>query len=107
MDVAAAQREPVMVALILILGVEGDVGVAVGLIGLSIGIRIAPRMKAGGHAEGAELEPVPAPMRFDRRAPVGRYPVNRTRVGRAGAEPAQGVGIDRRDSRTVADRRDC
>jgi hypothetical protein len=62
-----AQREPVILALVLILRVEADVGVFVGLRergggeedGISLG------MDSGEHAEGADLEPMVGPVRLE------------------------------------------
>ena len=72
MNVAAAQREPVILALVLILRVEADVGVFVGLRERGGGEEdgISPGMDSSERAEGADLEPMVGPVRLEGCAPI-------------------------------------
>src|SRR6516165_9280835 len=86
MDIAAAQSEPKVVTLILILRIKAEVGVFVSLRERG-GYRRSgkrPRMNVGHHAERAGLEPIGAPMRLEGDPPIGRH------VEQAGR--AKGIG---------------
>src|SRR6516165_2724198 len=84
-DQAAAQRQPEIAALILILGVHADIGEFVGLResrGIERRYRASDRdkpiektdkrMDVGDHAKRSNLEPMRAPMRFKGSAPIWR-----------------------------------
>src|SRR6516165_2171849 len=86
MDIAAAQREPKVVTLILILRIKTEVGELVSLWERGGHRRSGkrPRMNVGHYAEGAGLEPIATPMRLEGDPPIGR------RVEQAGR--AKGIG---------------
>src|SRR6516164_9978963 len=75
-DQAAAQRQPEIAALKLILGIYADIGEFVGLReGRGIerpSEKTDKRMDVGDHAKRSNLEPMRAPMRFKGSAPIWR-----------------------------------
>ena len=74
-NIAAAERQPVIVALILVLSVETDVGefVRLGKRGgrASHETWVEPRMHIKVHSERANHQRMAAPVRFERDAPIG------------------------------------
>ncbi|OIQ63912.1 hypothetical protein GALL_545410 [mine drainage metagenome] len=79
---AAAKGQPVIVALILVLGIEADVSESIGQ-----GKRpacsqrkgwIDPWMHVHRHPERADHERIPAPVRLQRDAPIGRNAAEQT-----------------------------